>query len=185
MENHETQKTSFVKQLSEEVNNDQNFAKENHAQEDTEAKIENYKATHQGMPVDWYLQNKVFLEGFGYKIECSDFQKDLNTLFGDNWGWIPAGKYTFPAAGKDKTQWIVDQGVVEEKEIENLVVFLAGEVNEKLAKWLLEMHDAEMEDRSIILYRQICEPCKGFECLGSVRLNIVQSIAQHKLVFVR
>lgn len=158
-------------------------------------------ATYNGESVDWYLQSqqhKDLLTKFSSKIICNNLTDDLDTLFGSDWGWISGGQYTNPAASKDKTKWVIDQGVVayqykkkgvlsehidETNTADILVSFVAYDVNEELAKWLLDMHDAGVETKPITLYHQISKPCKGIECLGQVNLDIVQSIAQHKLIF--
>lgn len=131
------------------------------------------------------------------KLPINDF---LNKTFGSNWGWVTAGKYTNPAATNENSNWVIDQRVVkylykkngllskrldEAKDVDTLVAIFAHTMNEELAKWLIEMHDAKIENTPITLYHQISKPCKGIECLGQVTLDIVQSIAQHKLVFRR
>lgn len=130
------------------------------------------------------------------KLPINDF---LNKTFDSDWGWIPVGRYTDPAATTEKSNWVIDQRVVkylykkngllskrldEAKDADTLVAILAHTMNEELAKWLLKMHEAKMEKTPITLYHQISKPCKGIECLGQVNLDIVQSIAQHKLVFM-
>lgn len=185
--------------------NDIEFDKSNVSEEVTKKTTHNIAESaatdKEGMPVDWYQQSqqrKDLLTNFGPRITCTNLIDDLDTLFGSDWGWIPVGQYTNPAASKDKTKWVIDQGIVayqykkkgvlserieETSEDDTLVAILAYKVNEELAKWLLDMHDAKIETTPIMLYHQISQPCKVIECLGKVSLDIVQSIAQQRLIF--